>query len=63
MARLAARAGRPVHGHRPDGGRSQPDLRNVDHVEEAMLTIAPHAVDENWMSDWLCPRVIIAAAY
>jgi hypothetical protein len=32
-------------------------------VEEALLTIARRAVDENLMNDWLRPRVIIAAAH
>jgi len=33
-----------------------PDPPDVDEAEQAMLAVAAHEVDENWLADWLRQR-------
>ena len=46
-----------------NGGQWRPDPPDVDDAEEAMLAVAAHTVDENWMSDWLRQRVIFGDSH
>lgn len=40
-----------------NGGRFKPDPPDVDDAESAMLAIAAHEVDEQWLESWLRERV------
>jgi death-on-curing protein len=41
-----------------NGGRWDPDPPNVDEAEAAMLAVAAHEVDEDWLATWLRERVV-----
>ena len=43
-----------------NGGVWDPDPPDVDAAEAAMLTVAAHDVDEQWMAAWLRERVRFA---
>ena len=40
-----------------NGCRWDPDLPDVDDAEEAMVAVAAHGVDEEWLADWLRARI------
>ena len=39
------------------GGTWDPDPPDVDDAEQAMLAVAAHEVDEEWLASWLRQRV------
>jgi hypothetical protein len=41
----------------------RPQAGDRGQADEAMLAVASHAVDENWMSDWLRQRVVFCEPY
>ena len=40
-----------------NGGRWRPDPPDVDDAERAVLALAAHEVEEDWVADWLRERV------
>ena len=40
-----------------DGSR-EPDPPDVDDAEAAMLAVAAHDVDEEWLAEWLRQRAV-----
>jgi death-on-curing protein len=45
-----------------NGARWEQDAPNIDEAEAAMLAIAAHEVDENWVADWVRQRVLFDVA-
>jgi death-on-curing protein len=43
-----------------NGWRWDPDPPDVDEAEDAMLAVAAHDVDEEWLADWLSGRIRIS---
>ena len=43
-----------------NGGAWDPDPPDVNEAEAAMLAVAAHEVDEEWLADWLRERVRLA---
>ncbi len=45
-----------------NGGGWDPDPPDVDEAEEAMLAVAAHEVNEEWVANWIRERVRFADA-